>query len=147
MRLLQPLLRVIVSEALNDRSLLLLAVLYDRGSQSMVELARACLCTSAGVTGLVDKLDVAGLTAREVRGSGDRRKVMVRLTEEGRTMVLALCDRLEAELWTNGLQLRSQMRPVKLIAQLPTGQPASPGPATTEDPFRRALRGEAHSGS
>lgn len=145
MTLLQPLLKVIVSEALNDRSLLLLAVLYDRGTQSMVDLARACLCTSAAITGLVDKLDVAGLTAREVRVSGDRRKVMVQLTEEGRAMVLALCDKLEAELWANGLQLRPQMRPVKLITQLPTGQPAAQRPATTEDPFRRALRGEARS--
>ena len=115
MRLLQPLLKVIVGEALNDRSLLLLAVLYDRGPQSMIDLARACLCTSAGVTGLVDKLDVTGLTAREMRIDEDRRKVIVRLTAEGRAMVEAVAAKVEAELSVNGVWLRASSRgqPIK----------------------------------
>ena len=105
MNRLRAVLKVVVEQSLNDRALLMLAVLHMRGQQSMVELARACDCTQAAVTGMVDRLDAAHLVAREVRVGEDRRNVHVGLTAEGRTVVEALAERMEEELALAGATL------------------------------------------
>lgn len=47
------------------------------------DLARATGLTTGAITGVIDRLEKAGL-ARRVRDSGDRRKVYVRLTPKAR---------------------------------------------------------------
>jgi DNA-binding MarR family transcriptional regulator len=83
---------------MSQRALLALALLYSRKDMPMSELAAECECTPANMTGLVDTLDVAGLAARDAMVKGDRRKVTVRLTEQGVAMVEALAAKMEFEM-------------------------------------------------
>jgi DNA-binding MarR family transcriptional regulator len=53
------------------------------------DLARATGLTSGAVTGIVDRLEKAGL-ARRVRDAEDRRKIYVRMTPAGRKKAWAL---------------------------------------------------------
>jgi DNA-binding MarR family transcriptional regulator len=75
------------------------------------DLARATGLTSGAVTGIVDRLEKAGL-ARRVRDTADRRKIYVRMTPSGRTKARALygslaraVDRLAAKYTAADLAL------------------------------------------
>jgi DNA-binding MarR family transcriptional regulator len=57
------------------------------------DLARATGLTTGAVTGIVDRLEKAGL-ARRARDAEDRRKVYVRMTPAGRTRAAALYSSL-----------------------------------------------------
>jgi len=58
-----------------------LDILGTRGPMTAGELARAIRLTTGAVTGVLDRLEVAGLV-RRTRDADDRRKVIVELTEE-----------------------------------------------------------------
>src|ERR1700749_1978861 len=63
----------------------LLGVLRDR-EPTMQELARLLDLDKSSVTGLVDRAERRGLVAR-APSPADRRAVLVRLTEEGRSLI------------------------------------------------------------
>ncbi len=77
-----------------------LAALRRAGSPYQLspgQLLRETMVTSGTMTNRVDRLTARGLVAREDR-PGDRRRVLVRLTADGRTTVdAALSDLLRAE--------------------------------------------------
>lgn len=92
---LAPMLADIMAASLQRRRLTharvrLLLVLHDAGCLSMTELSRALDVTPRNVTGLVDRLEAAGL-ARRVPHATDRRRTMVELTARGRR----LCEELK----------------------------------------------------
>jgi DNA-binding MarR family transcriptional regulator len=75
------------------------------------DLARASGLTTGAVTGIVDRLEKAGL-ARRVRDAADRRKIYVRMTAPGRAKARALygslgraADRLAAKYTAAELSL------------------------------------------
>ena len=67
----------------------ILATLYPDAPASIGELAASCLTKQPTMTRQIDRLARAGLVQRSA-ATGDRRKVTVSLTQEGR----ALADRL-----------------------------------------------------
>ena len=71
--------RVAASIGLNRTDLRCLDVLDQRGPLSAGQLAEAMHLTSGAITTLVDRLERAGY-ARRVRGTADRRRVVVELT-------------------------------------------------------------------
>ena len=91
---LAPMLADMMAESLQRRRLTyarvrLLLVLHEAGCVSMTELSRARDVTPRNVTGLVDRLEAAGLVRRS-RHATDRRRTMVDLTPRGRR----LCEEL-----------------------------------------------------
>ncbi len=76
----------------------LLVVRAHPGGQMMIkQLADALLLAPHGAVQLVDRLEIAGLVARQVSPL-DRRRVMVRLSEAGETLVARLARRHAGEL-------------------------------------------------
>ena len=69
-----------------------LDLLAERDGRRMSELAEALRVDASTATRAVDRLAADGLVAREM-ASDDRRAVVVRLTDEGRTRHRALADR------------------------------------------------------
>lgn len=67
------------------------------GSQPLNVVAQRVACTQPTFTGIVDRLERAGLVERE-RGVEDRRVVRVKLTEAGRTMYAQLDAQMHAQL-------------------------------------------------
>ncbi len=63
--------------------MVLLRVLVHRGTATPKELAEALSVTTGNITGLLDKLEAAGLVTRK-RASEDRRVVHVELTSKAR---------------------------------------------------------------
>jgi DNA-binding MarR family transcriptional regulator len=61
------------------------------GSMTPSELAQELLLSPAGTTGRLDTLEQAGLV-RRLRGTGDRRRVEVELTEAGHAKWLAAME-------------------------------------------------------
>lgn len=66
-----------------------LGVIESGDSIAAGDLARATGLTTGAVTGIIDRLEKAGL-ARRVRDTDDRRKVYVRMTAAGRARAAAL---------------------------------------------------------
>jgi DNA-binding MarR family transcriptional regulator len=91
------------------------------------QLLRETLVTSGTMTNRVDRLAVRGLVHRDEH-PGDRRGVLVRLTDKGReTVDGALADLLDAErAMLDGLPDADRTRLVgvlrQLLAQAPTGR-------------------------
>jgi len=75
------------SRALSSGAVDLLLRLSDGESARVGELARAAGVSSRNVTGLVDTLERAGL-ARRTTAPGDRRSVLVSITEDGAAWVV-----------------------------------------------------------
>jgi len=73
--------------------LAVLRTLYsrDRAEATIVEIARGVEVSSPTVTGIVDRLERLMMVER-VRGTEDRRKVYVRLTDLGRQRVESLAE-------------------------------------------------------
>ena len=67
---------------LTGPQMVLLRKLYQRGPSSPGELARDVFLSQATVTGILDRLETAGLVDRK-RENADRRRVTVHLTEKG----------------------------------------------------------------
>lgn len=63
----------------------ILATLYPDAPAGIGELAASCLAKQPTMTRQVERLVAAGLVQRET-ASGDRRRVTVRLTADGRTL-------------------------------------------------------------
>lgn len=62
-----------------------LRLLWQRDGRQFSELASACCCSPSTITGVVDTLEGKGLVTREPNPQ-DRRSLLVRLTEMGRSM-------------------------------------------------------------
>ena len=60
--------------------------LKDPEGRSLSELARLLLCDKSNVTGIVDKLEEAGLAERKRGKAGDRRYTRVVLTAQGQRL-------------------------------------------------------------
>jgi DNA-binding MarR family transcriptional regulator len=74
----------------------LLGVLRDR-EPTMQELARLLELDKSSVTGLVDRAERRGLVAR-APSTADKRAVLVRLTDEGRSLVSAAAECFAADV-------------------------------------------------
>ncbi|MEM1388788.1 MAG: MarR family transcriptional regulator [Pseudomonadota bacterium] len=74
----------------------ILATLYPDAPASLGDLARACMTKQPTMTRQIDRLAEKGLVHRETEPGGDRRRVVVRLTEEGRTLAAHLVTLAEA---------------------------------------------------
>lgn len=80
---------------LTPTQFMLLGRLRHSGELGMGEVAEGLGITMAGATGLVDRLVQAGLVAR-VRSASDRRRVLIALTDQGRsTLEMARAQRRE----------------------------------------------------
>ncbi|WP_168121687.1 MarR family transcriptional regulator [Paenibacillus sp. HB172176] len=64
----------------------MLIILAEEGEQNVSYMAERLSITNGGVTGISDRLIDLGYMIRD-RSSADRRVVLLRLTEEGRTVV------------------------------------------------------------
>jgi DNA-binding MarR family transcriptional regulator len=62
-----------------------LYILWDRDELPLKDLASACSCTRATITGLVDGLERKGLVIRKLNPD-DRRSLLATLTDEGRAL-------------------------------------------------------------
>ncbi|MBX7136961.1 MAG: MarR family transcriptional regulator [Oligoflexia bacterium] len=71
------------------RQFAVLEALYHLGPLQQSEIAQKMLCTPGHITGLLDKLERAGLLRRRAK-PGDRRVKAVELTERGRALVRKL---------------------------------------------------------
>jgi DNA-binding MarR family transcriptional regulator len=98
MRSLIVALKLGIEHELNQRTLLLMALLYSREGISLAEMATECSCSPANITGLVDRLEVARLVIRDGTDRADRRRVPVRLTEAGVAMIKALVEQMDYEM-------------------------------------------------
>jgi len=79
----QELFDAVVSEraGINRTDWRCLDILGTRGPMTAGQLAQAVRLTTGAVTGVLDRLEAAGLV-RRARDAGDRRKVIVELTDE-----------------------------------------------------------------
>lgn len=82
--------------SLTPSQLVVLKELAQRGGAQPGELARAAGLKQATISILLDKLQARGLVLRS-RGDADRRTVRVQITPEGRQMLSAAPDLLQAE--------------------------------------------------
>ena len=62
-----------------------LYILWDRDELPLKDLASACSCTRATITGLIDGLERKGLVIRKPNPA-DRRSLLAALTDEGRAL-------------------------------------------------------------
>ena len=62
-----------------------LYILWDRDEMPLKDLASACNCTRATITGLIDGLERKGLVIRKPNPA-DRRSLLAALTDEGRAL-------------------------------------------------------------
>lgn len=83
---------------------LLLGHLSHQDSMTMTEIANRMGHTTAAATGLVDRLENLGYLQRE-HASDDRRKILVRITENG----LALVGRIREDMVTNLMKLMQHL--------------------------------------
>lgn len=105
----------------------LLGVLRDR-EPTMQELARLLDLDKSSVTGLVDRAERRGLVTR-VPSHADRRNVLVRLTDNGRSQVSAAAVLFAADVTTllGELPPRDRATLSRLIDRLLVGYAASHG--------------------
>ncbi|PRX37324.1 DNA-binding transcriptional regulator, MarR family [Meinhardsimonia xiamenensis] len=73
----------------------ILATLYPDSPATIGELARSCLAKQPTMTRQVARLEAQGLVKRRM-AEGDRRRVVVRLTEKGRNMAAGLAAQARA---------------------------------------------------
>lgn len=71
----------------------LLGYLDDQDSLTMTDIAKKMGHSTAAATGLVDRLQKLGYVSR-VHAEDDRRKILVRISDEGRALVRSLRDSL-----------------------------------------------------
>lgn len=90
--------------SLTPSQLVVLKELAQRGGAQPGELARAAGLKQATISILLDKLQARGLVLRN-RGDADRRTVRVHITPEGREILNAAPDLLQAEFGARFAQL------------------------------------------
>jgi MarR family transcriptional regulator, lower aerobic nicotinate degradation pathway regulator len=105
----------------------LLGVLRDR-EPTMNELARLLDLDKSSVTGLVDRAERRGLVAR-APSPADGRAVLVRLTDEGRSLVSAAAGLFAADVTAmlGGLPARDRAALARLISRLLVAHAAGHG--------------------
>jgi MarR family transcriptional regulator, lower aerobic nicotinate degradation pathway regulator len=105
----------------------LLGVLRDR-EPTMQELARLLDLDKSSVTGLVDRAERRGLVAR-APSPADRRAVLVRLTDAGRSLVTAVAGLFAADVTALLGELAPEDRATlsRLISRLLVARAASHG--------------------
>ena len=81
----------------------------DGGETTQVELSRILQLSQPTVTGIIDRLERAGLVKRE-RSTADRRKVGVSLTESGRVRQRSLPTPLQEQFIARLMQLSRDER-------------------------------------
>lgn len=86
-----------------------LRFLVDSGEATIAQLAGALELSSPTVTGVIDRLERRGLVQR-VRGTTDRRKVFVSLTELGRERGVTLPKHSQEEFYAALMALEPQER-------------------------------------
>lgn len=84
---------------LGDTHYLVLAILYGSGDETSTatELSEACNEKPANLTRVCDELVAKGLIARGPK-AGDRRAVMISLSEQGRALVERILPEVSADL-------------------------------------------------
>jgi len=104
--------RVVEPPGITEQQYNVLRILRGAGAEGLptLEIGSRMIERCPGVTRLIDRLEVAGLVARE-RGSQDRRQMLCRMTKEGRSVlarldapVRAAAERCMAPLGRVGLQ-------------------------------------------
>jgi DNA-binding MarR family transcriptional regulator len=105
---------------LSGRQYMVLAVMDSDQPESQLELANLCGLLPAQLVPVLDELEARGIVERR-RSEADRRRSVVRLTEEGRAL-LARGDDLERRL-----------------SELMFGHLGADGRAAVEDALRTAL--------
>jgi DNA-binding MarR family transcriptional regulator len=70
-----------------------------RGGLSIGSMGRLLQIHTTSVTSAVDRLEGDGLVGR-IRSDGDRRKVMVRITQQGRSTAATATEALNAHVFT-----------------------------------------------
>jgi MarR family transcriptional regulator, lower aerobic nicotinate degradation pathway regulator len=105
----------------------LLGVLRDR-EPTMNELARLLDLDKSSVTGLVDRAERRGLVAR-APSPADGRAVLVRLTDEGRSVVSAAAELFAADVTAmlGRLPARDRAALARLVSQLLVAHAAGRG--------------------
>jgi MarR family transcriptional repressor of emrRAB len=85
--------------ALGDTHYHVLAILYGSAGETSTatDLSEACNEKPANLTRVCDELAVKGLIARGSK-PGDRRAVMISLTEQGRALIARILPEVSAEL-------------------------------------------------
>ena len=78
--------------------------LLSHGSMSSANLSRKLYMTPPNMTGIIDRLEKKGLVER-IRNRGDRRVVLITLTESGRDLSIRLPDSFEKKLVTGLMEL------------------------------------------
>jgi DNA-binding MarR family transcriptional regulator len=100
----------------------LLAIHVHPQRQMMIkELAAELLLVANGAVQLVDRLELAGLVARQ-ESPLDRRRVLVRLTAEGERLVADLADTHARELLKQEPLLAESLRRLRQVARLRDGR-------------------------
>ncbi len=122
----------------------LLNVLWERDGQSLAEIGARLVLDSATMTGVADRLEVAGLVVRGPASNGDRRVICLLLTPAARALAGPAQDVMErvnhevaAELgadaggfWEALRQLGSVEAPPHSCAPLPPGKTKPSGKST-----------------
>lgn len=105
----------------------LLGVLRDR-EPTMQQLARLLELDKSSVTGLVDRAERRGLVAR-APSTGDKRAVLVRLTDEGRALVSSAAELFASDVTAvlGHLPARDRATLARLISRLLVGYAADRG--------------------
>jgi DNA-binding MarR family transcriptional regulator len=105
----------------------LLGVLRDR-EPTMQQLARLLELDKSSVTGLVDRAERRGLVAR-TPSPADRRAVLVRLTDAGRTLVATAAGAFAADVTAllGELDREDRAALARLVSRLLAGHAASHG--------------------
>lgn len=88
------------------------------GSLSSVELSRKMFVTAANMTGIIDRLEDKGVVTRK-RKPGDRRVVLISLTESGQELAGSLPDPVEKKL-LQGLRNRPYGEMVRIAESMTT---------------------------
>lgn len=88
------------------------------GSLSSAELSRKMFVTAANMTGIIDRLESKGVVERQ-RKPGDRRVVLITLTESGRELAASLPDPVEKKL-LQGLRDRPYEEMVRIAESMTT---------------------------
>ena len=82
---------------LTGQQSLVLRLLLNSGSMSSAELSRLMYVTPSNITGIIDRLEKKDLVVR-VRNEGDRRVILIHLTEAGKDLSANIPDPIEKRL-------------------------------------------------
>lgn len=109
----------------------------EGGQATQVELSRALQLTQPTVTGIIDRLERAGLVKRE-RSTADRRKIGVSLTAAGRERLHSLPTPLQEEFLARFVQLpaaerRSLLQGLTRVVELMEAQAVDAAPMLLPD--------------